>query len=171
MWDHLDLLCTDVSEVCIASIFRVEATCSRWFLAHGFFYPEYGGDMFLWNVSSHKSYTAPHPRRQHSSALLLLRVGRCLATAVVSLFHDHCLAMGLYATIFFYKFCCLSNFNSLTAYSFLSRINLTFLWHAVFTDDALIHKLQWDNCYVSIGENEKTQRLFILQLAINWRDF
>jgi hypothetical protein len=37
------------------------ATCSRWFLARGFFYPEDGGDMFLRNVSSHKSYTAPHP--------------------------------------------------------------------------------------------------------------
>jgi hypothetical protein len=23
------------------------ATCSRWFLAHGFFYPEDGGDTFL----------------------------------------------------------------------------------------------------------------------------
>jgi hypothetical protein len=37
------------------------ATCSRWFLARGFFYPEDGGDTFLRNVGSHKSYTAPHP--------------------------------------------------------------------------------------------------------------
>jgi hypothetical protein len=43
------------------------ATCSRWFLASGFFYPEDGGDMFLRNVGSHKICTAPHPRRRHSS--------------------------------------------------------------------------------------------------------
>jgi hypothetical protein len=42
-------------------------TCSRWFLARGFFYPEDGGDTFLRNVGSHKIYTAPHPRRRHSS--------------------------------------------------------------------------------------------------------
>jgi hypothetical protein len=45
------------------------ATCSRWFLARGFFYPEDGGHAFLRNVSSHKIYTALHPRRRHSSAL------------------------------------------------------------------------------------------------------
>jgi hypothetical protein len=43
------------------------ATCSRWLLACGFFYPEDGGDTFLRNVDSHKIYTAPHPRRRHSS--------------------------------------------------------------------------------------------------------
>jgi hypothetical protein len=42
------------------------ATCSRWFLARGFFYPEDVGDTFLRNVGSHKIYTAPHPRRRHS---------------------------------------------------------------------------------------------------------
>jgi hypothetical protein len=36
------------------------ATCSRWFLARGFFYIEDGGDTFLRNVGSiHKIYTAP----------------------------------------------------------------------------------------------------------------
>jgi hypothetical protein len=29
------------------------ATCSRWFLARGFFYPEDGGETFLRNVGSH----------------------------------------------------------------------------------------------------------------------
>jgi hypothetical protein len=29
------------------------ATCSRWFLARGFFYPEDGGDTFLRNVDSY----------------------------------------------------------------------------------------------------------------------
>jgi hypothetical protein len=43
------------------------ATCSWWFLARGFFYSEDGGDKFLRNVGSHKIYTAPHPRRRHSS--------------------------------------------------------------------------------------------------------
>jgi hypothetical protein len=43
------------------------ATCSGWFLVRGFFYPEDGGDTFLQNVGSHKIYTAPHPRRRHSS--------------------------------------------------------------------------------------------------------
>jgi hypothetical protein len=35
--------------------------------AHGFFYSEDGGDRFHRNVGSHKIYTAPHPRRRHSS--------------------------------------------------------------------------------------------------------
>jgi hypothetical protein len=42
-------------------------TYSCWFLARGFFYPEDGDDMFLRNVGSHEIYTAPHPRKLHSS--------------------------------------------------------------------------------------------------------
>jgi hypothetical protein len=39
-------------------------TCSRWFLAIGFFYPEDGSDTFLRNVGSfHRIYTASHPGR------------------------------------------------------------------------------------------------------------
>jgi hypothetical protein len=45
---------------------KTAATCSRWFLVGGFFYPEDGGDMFLRNIRSHKIYTAPHPRRRHT---------------------------------------------------------------------------------------------------------
>jgi hypothetical protein len=74
MWHHVDLVWTDVSEERIASIFRVEksaseaaATCSHWYLARVFFYPEGGGDTFLQNIGSHKIYTVPHPRRRHSS--------------------------------------------------------------------------------------------------------
>jgi hypothetical protein len=37
-----------------------------------FFYPEDGGDTFLRNVVSHKIYTAPHPRRRHSSSNILI---------------------------------------------------------------------------------------------------
>jgi hypothetical protein len=33
---------------------RLLATCSRWFLVRGYFYPENGGDTFLRNVGSHK---------------------------------------------------------------------------------------------------------------------
>jgi hypothetical protein len=43
------------------------ATCSRWFLTRGFLYSENGGDTFLRNVGLHNIYTAPHPRRRHSS--------------------------------------------------------------------------------------------------------
>jgi hypothetical protein len=44
------------------------ATCSHWLLARGFFYPQDGDDTFLRNVGLiHKIYTAPHPRRRHSS--------------------------------------------------------------------------------------------------------
>jgi hypothetical protein len=43
------------------------ATCSRWFLARGFFWLEDGGDSFIRNVRLHNIYTAPHPRRRHSS--------------------------------------------------------------------------------------------------------
>jgi hypothetical protein len=46
------------------------ATCSHWFLACGFFYPEDRGDRFLRNVGSHKIYTEPHLRRQHSCIVL-----------------------------------------------------------------------------------------------------
>jgi hypothetical protein len=68
MWRRVDLVWTDVSEERIASIFRVEKSAdSRWFLGHGFFYYEDGGDTFLCNVGSHKIYMVPHPRRRHSS--------------------------------------------------------------------------------------------------------
>jgi hypothetical protein len=40
---------------------------SHWFLAHGFFCPEDGGDTFLRNFGSHEMYTAAHPRRRNSS--------------------------------------------------------------------------------------------------------
>jgi hypothetical protein len=50
-----------------AVFWYVAATCSRWFPARGFFYPENGGDTFLRNVGSHKIYKAPRPRRRHSS--------------------------------------------------------------------------------------------------------
>jgi hypothetical protein len=48
---------------CPQLVAQYAATCSRWFLARGFFNPEDGGDTFLQNVGSHKIYTAPHPRR------------------------------------------------------------------------------------------------------------
>jgi hypothetical protein len=38
-----------------------------WFITHGFFYLEDGGDTFLRNIGSHKIYTVLHPRRWHSS--------------------------------------------------------------------------------------------------------
>jgi hypothetical protein len=48
---------------------RSAVTCSRWFPAFEFFYPEDGGDTFFRNVGSH---TAPYPRRRHSSSALNL---------------------------------------------------------------------------------------------------
>jgi hypothetical protein len=54
------------------------ATCSHWFLARGFFYPEDGGNTFLWNVSSHKIYVALHPRRRHSSMNILFHTWTCI---------------------------------------------------------------------------------------------
>jgi hypothetical protein len=49
MWRRVVSVWTDVSEDRIASIFGVEkfataATCSHWFLARRFFYPEDGDD-------------------------------------------------------------------------------------------------------------------------------
>jgi hypothetical protein len=46
--------------------YQSAATCSRWFLARGFFYPEDGGDTLPRNVVSHKIYTAPYSRRRYS---------------------------------------------------------------------------------------------------------
>jgi hypothetical protein len=43
------------------------ATCSRWFLARRFFYPEDGGDTILRNVGSYRSYMALQPRKGLSS--------------------------------------------------------------------------------------------------------
>jgi hypothetical protein len=43
------------------------ATCSRWFVARRYLYPEDGDSTFLRNLGLHKMYTAPHPRRRHSS--------------------------------------------------------------------------------------------------------
>jgi hypothetical protein len=61
MWRRVDILLTDVSQECIASIFGVEKIHERWTSslqppAHAdsslmdFFYPEDGGDTFLRNV-------------------------------------------------------------------------------------------------------------------------
>jgi hypothetical protein len=50
-----------------AADIETAATCPRWFVAREFFYPEDGGDKFLRNIGLHKIYTAPHPRRRHSS--------------------------------------------------------------------------------------------------------
>jgi hypothetical protein len=52
---------------CFWLVAQAAAICSHWFTARGFFYPEDGGDTFLWNVDWRKMYTAPHPRRRHSS--------------------------------------------------------------------------------------------------------
>jgi hypothetical protein len=59
---------------CFRLVAQSAATCSRWFLTRGFFYPEDWGDTFLRNVGSHKIYTAPHPRRRYFSLLSHLRL-------------------------------------------------------------------------------------------------
>jgi hypothetical protein len=46
-------LISEQTELSIVTAVRTAATCSRWFLARGFFYPEDGGDTFLRNVGSH----------------------------------------------------------------------------------------------------------------------
>jgi hypothetical protein len=51
---------------CCRLVTQSAATCSRWFLARGFFYPEDEGDGYLRNVGLHKIYTVAHPRRRHS---------------------------------------------------------------------------------------------------------
>jgi hypothetical protein len=63
MWRRVGLVWTDVSEERIISIFRVEKSAS-----------EESADMFLRNVSSYKTYTAPYPRRRHSNTLGLIYV-------------------------------------------------------------------------------------------------
>jgi hypothetical protein len=68
MWRYVDLALTDVSEDHIASIspcsyiagyFRLVAqsvaTCSRWFLARGFFYPQDWRETFLRNIINARS--------------------------------------------------------------------------------------------------------------------
>jgi hypothetical protein len=73
-----NLVWTDVSGECIASIFRVEKSasdepawvggcCSHWFLVRRFLYPEDGSDTFLGNVHSYKIYMVPHPEDSISS--------------------------------------------------------------------------------------------------------
>jgi hypothetical protein len=50
-----------------ATVLQTAATCSRWFLTRGFFYPEDEGDTFLRNVGSHKIYTEPYGILQSST--------------------------------------------------------------------------------------------------------
>jgi hypothetical protein len=80
-------------------------TCSRWFLARGFFYPEDGGDMFLRNVGSHKIYNAPHPRSQHSS--------QCIY------FFRHKLR---FLTFFIFKMFTAGKFSKVSVYAFMIRV-------------------------------------------------
>jgi hypothetical protein len=58
-----------------------------------FFYPEEGGDTFLWNVSSNKIYTVPHPRRRHSSNIILIDI--YLGCKVICLSISECLSVGI----------------------------------------------------------------------------
>jgi hypothetical protein len=76
------------------------ATCSRWFHARGFFYPEDGGDTFFRKVGSHKKYTAPHPRKHHSSSLPLLLYS--LVAVETCLFAQPLLSNGYYTSIVAY---------------------------------------------------------------------
>jgi hypothetical protein len=50
-----------------------------------FFYPEDGGDTFLQNVGSHKTHTAPHPRRRHSSKAKEDKIGITLCITCVNM--------------------------------------------------------------------------------------
>jgi hypothetical protein len=61
----------DVSEEHIASIFTTTLV-ARSRIFPFFFYPEDGGDMFLRNVGLYNIYTAPHPRRRHSSNVVIV---------------------------------------------------------------------------------------------------
>jgi hypothetical protein len=72
MWGRLVLVRTDVSEKCVTSIFRVEKSASeeesqQLTSKPRICYPEDGGGIFLRNIGCHKTYTAPHPRRQYCS--------------------------------------------------------------------------------------------------------
>jgi hypothetical protein len=66
-----------------AALLPSVATCSRWFLARRFFYPEDGGDTFLRNVSSYKNYRAPHYRKwllhshRHENLKSYIRISLC----------------------------------------------------------------------------------------------
>jgi hypothetical protein len=55
MWRRIVFVCTVVAA----------STCSRWFLALRFVYPEDEGDTILRNVGSHKNYIVPHPKKRH----------------------------------------------------------------------------------------------------------
>jgi hypothetical protein len=68
------------------------ATCSRWFLAHGFFYPEDEGDMFLRNVGLHKIYTAPHLE----DGILHTKVGVAFEKTVFNVVFARYKLMGLF---------------------------------------------------------------------------
>jgi hypothetical protein len=77
------LLGTEVSEEFIASIIRLQRISQQGMLSVSIksvltlfqaaysFQPEYGGDTFLRNVGFDESYTAPHPRRRHSSCTFI----------------------------------------------------------------------------------------------------
>jgi hypothetical protein len=67
VWSGCWFLCLVYSLTSRKLVAQSAATCSRWFLTRGLFYPENRGDTFLRNVSSHKIYTASHPRRRHTS--------------------------------------------------------------------------------------------------------
>jgi hypothetical protein len=55
---------------------------SRWFHALGVFYPEDRGNTFFRNVGSHNNYTAPHPRRRHSSIKFMFSSHRPSMTGI-----------------------------------------------------------------------------------------
>jgi hypothetical protein len=114
MWRCVDLVWTDVSEEHITSIFMVDknprvmnqreqvsaVTCSRWFLARGFFCPEDEGDTFLRNVGSRKIYTRATSQK----------TAFCIVTAVKTsdltycIIYDSICVSGKFWTT--YQICC-----------------------------------------------------------------
>jgi hypothetical protein len=85
MWRRVVLVTNDVSRYITASNQGPSYSFRSSYLFISF-HPEYGGDIFLWNVGCYKSHTASHPRRQHSSSLECLReaVNRKLSRRMAS---------------------------------------------------------------------------------------
>jgi hypothetical protein len=109
MWRRVDIVWTNVSDDRIASTFWVEksaskepawaggkqtqswlgllATCSSWFLARGFFYPEDGGNTFpekSVHIRSTRRHIPAHGILQHSVSFVKFGTHSCRAVSNIS---------------------------------------------------------------------------------------
>jgi hypothetical protein len=130
---------------------RSAATCSRWFFARGFFYPEDGGDTILRNLGSIDYIdTAPHARRRHSSTLPWLEYWLSSQHLVHGTFHCFCCPQTVCAPAFLCSDHLKQNKVPVTSHRVRRRVTTFVPFHSEFSKADVSLKRFSRTCKVSL---------------------